>query len=169
MPLVHVCPSEWPSAHPATVPGLWLRAERPLEFSRRSRGTSLGGFWAAVLTSLGELRRRRRRRRRGERRQNASKPVEEFIKVCSQCPLGEPLAKRGKPCSRKAVWGHDFAGCLGGPLGASQGVPSGPVGPSWFLWRASQDVLGVSGWPPRAAWGLRPIPPPCLGCGSEAS
>ena len=61
----------------------------------------------------------------------------------------------GKPCSWKAFWEHAFAGCLGGPLGASQGVPSGPVGCPGGLWRSSQGFLGASGWPPGAAWGLR--------------
>ena len=64
----------------------------------------------------------------------------------------------GKPCSWKAFWEHDFAGCLGGPLGASQGVPSGPVelslGPMegvaglvGSLWMASGSRLGPSAHP----------------------
>ena len=39
-----------PSRHRA-----WAVAQRPLECSLGSRGTSLGGFWAAVLKPIGEM------------------------------------------------------------------------------------------------------------------
>ena len=50
--------------------------------------------------------------------------------------------KGRKPCSWKAFWEHDFVGCLGGPLGASQGIPSGPVGPSCGLMEGLAGLLG---------------------------
>eukprot|EP00959_Pyramimonas_sp_CCMP1952_P140869 2948147-Pyramimonas_sp.AAC.1 len=59
----------------------------------------------------------------------------------------------------RGIWG----GLLGPPTGSLRGRLSFSEG----LWRASQSFWGASGWPPGAAWCLRPIPPPCLGCVSE--
>ena len=66
--------------------------------------------------------------------------------------------KEEESCSQKAFWEHEFVGCLGGPLGASQGFPSGPVelslGPMegvagllGGLWMASRSRLGPSAHP----------------------
>ena len=91
-------------------------------------------------------------------------------------------AEPDDPCSWEAFWGHGLGG-NGGLLNHVPGRPSGNMtlwgawgrllGFAWVPLGASWDILGASGGltgkPPGAAWGPLPIPPPCLGCGSEAS
>ena len=128
------------SAHPATVPGLWLRGLFSVrgDLVVRFLGSSLGGSWGAVVGPLGV-----------------------FWGL-----LGGLLGAFGGLLG--ASWGplgaswdslkaenlyFDFLFPLLGPLEAFSGPSWALLGASWAVFRASGAVLGTSWGPPGLAWG----------------